>query len=72
MSEFCVCGRPKVPTPGGLARSPAEAELMQRLRTISETRVDLAARGALTPERATQLAAEERALRRNLSALVHG
>jgi hypothetical protein len=73
MSEpRCVCGRGKLPDSRPLATSPEQAEVVQRLAIIRESKI--AAMRCTPPDfqRCDDLAREERDLRSRLTRLVYG
>jgi len=71
MTEHCVCGRRKLPASGHLALGPVQAEIMQRLETIRELKIEAMRRRPPSFSTCNDLAREERDLRDRLTRLTH-
>ena len=71
MTERCACGRCKLPSSGHLGITPAQAEVMQRLDTIRESRIRAASQSPPDLVTLASLDREAHDLRARLARLSH-
>lgn len=68
---YCACGRGKLQSSRSLDSGPVYAEIMQRLETIRQSKIEAMRRIPPAFQECRELADEERVLRDRLARLAH-